>query len=103
VYQIKHLSVIERFFIDLLILFYNIGMFINQKLKSIAKIGIHVVYLTVISILIWHINFIYGELNFQNKQSLQFNGRTNNLEGCFKNQDYTCPENKYFNASQFMQ
>jgi len=43
-----------------------------------------------------------AETDYLNKQSLQFNGRTNNLEGCWKNQDFECPENKYFDASQFM-
>ena len=38
-----------------------------------------------------------------NMQMLQFNARTNNLKGCWQNNDYECPENKYFDGSQFVQ
>ena len=76
----------------------------NSKLTSVsvAKIVVHVAYLVAIIALVYHVNFLYKQIDFLNRQSLQFNGRTNNLEGCWKNQDYECPENKYFDASQFM-
>ena len=31
-----------------------------------------------------------------NAQSLKFNARTNNLKGCWQNNDLACPEGKYF-------
>jgi hypothetical protein len=73
------------------------------NIKSISSIAIHVLYVVIILILAWHVNFLFKEVDFLNRQSLWFNGRTNNLEGCWKNQDFECPENKYFDASQFMQ
>lgn len=64
---------------------------------------IAIVVLTISVIVLNHdVAMLRAEANYLNKQSLQFNGRTNNLEGCWKNQDFECPENKYFDASQFM-
>jgi len=61
----------------------------------------HAISLVAIVVMFNNIQLLNKEVDFLNKQSLQFNGRTNNLEGCWKNQDYECPENKYFDASQF--
>lgn len=76
----------------------------KNKIKIAIIIGfvIQTISLVVIVALINNIYMLNNEVDFLNKQSLQFNGRTNNLEGCWKNQDFTCPENKYFDASQFM-
>ena len=38
-----------------------------------------------------------------NMQMLQFNARTNNLKGCWQNNDLSCPENKYFDGSRFVE
>lgn len=72
-------------------------------LKSILKVLPHVIYVVAIVVLAYHVNFLFKEVDFLNRQSLQFNGRTNNLEGCLKNRDLECPENKYFDSSKFMQ
>lgn len=64
--------------------------------------ALHAVSLIAIVVLLNQVHMLNNETEFLNKQSLQFNGRTNNLEGCWKNQDIECPENKYFDASQFM-
>lgn len=82
----------------------------NQKqnknkidIKLVISFTLHVVSIVTIAVLINQVHLLQTETEFLNKQSLQFNGRTNNLEGCWKNQDFDCPENKYFDASQFMQ
>jgi len=85
----------------------------NTSLKplpsgSFVIIGAVVLFAAIIAlifsvvVLSRDISMLKNEVRFLDKQSLQFNGRTNNLEGCWKNQDFECPENKYFNASQFM-
>ena len=65
------------------------------------SVTLHVISFAIIAVLAYNIQTLYTQIDTLNKQSLQFNGRTNNLEGCWKNQDYVCPENKYFDASQF--
>ena len=63
---------------------------------------LHVATLFALIMMAHNIQLLNAEAERLNRQSLQFNGRTNNLEGCWQNQDYDCPENKYFDASQFM-
>lgn len=70
---------------------------------------LHAISLVVIVVLVGSVSSLQKDTNMLNKatdylgrQSLMFNGRTNNLEGCWKNNDYECPENKYFDASRFM-
>lgn len=80
----------------------------NQTQKKTISTGLiisfvlHAIFLVVIIFMSHNIQILNAEAERLNKQSLQFNGRTNNLEGCWKNQDYECPENRYFDASQFM-
>lgn len=74
----------------------------KNNIKFIASLGLHIISIAAIVVLALHVNFLYRETQFLNKQSLQFNARTNNVEGCFKNHDYTCPEDKYFDSRQFM-
>ncbi len=71
----------------------NIGLIISYALHAISFM--------IVAILIYNVHTLYNQTDSLNRQLLQFNGRTNNLEGCWKNQDYECPENKYFDASQF--
>lgn len=77
--------------------------------KTIISAIAHVISIVAIILLAYSMSSLHRdvtmlntETEFLSKQSLQFNGRTNNLEGCFKNADLECPENKYFDASQFM-
>ncbi len=69
----------------------------------IISFALHAVALIVVAFMLNSIHVLNKEADFLSKQALQFNGRTNNLEGCWKNNDYECPENKYFDASQFVQ
>ena len=71
---------------------------------------LHVVSIMVIIFLVYKVNSLSyrAETLTQkatelNMQSLQFNARTNNLKGCWQNNDLACPENKYFDGSQFVQ
>lgn len=76
----------------------------SQKInnfKKIIKIIPHLAYIVAILLLAYNLNFVRNELEFQNKQSLFFNARTNNVRECLKNQDFSCPDNKYVNTRQF--
>lgn len=76
----------------------------NKKIRIslIVSFALHAASLVAIGLMLYSIQTLNTEATRLNKQALQFNGRTNNLEGCWKNQDYKCPENKYFDSSQFM-
>lgn len=73
----------------------------KNNIGLIISFALHAISLVVIAVLVYNVHTLYNQTDSLNRQSLQFNGRTNNLEGCWKNQDYECPENKYFDASQF--
>lgn len=68
---------------------------------SIISIVLHAFTLFAITMMFHNIQILNTEAERLNKQALQFNGRTNNLEGCWINNDTECPEDKYFNSRQF--
>lgn len=67
----------------------------------IISFALHVVTLFIVMMMFHNIQLLDTEAERLNKQALEFNGRTNNLEGCFKNNDLSCPDDKYFNSKQF--
>ena len=75
-----------------------------------ASLVLHFISLVVIVFLVYSITLLNYRVNTLtqkgtelNKQMLQFNARTNNLKGCWQNNDYACPENKYFDGSKFVE
>ncbi|NCU29745.1 hypothetical protein EOL73_03215 [Candidatus Saccharibacteria bacterium] len=71
---------------------------------------LHAASLAMIIFLVYKVNLLEYRVETINKkgtelnmQMLQFNARTNNLKSCWQNNDYACPENKYFDGSKFIQ
>ncbi len=86
----------------------------SQKLQINTSLTVsyilHAVSIAIIIFLVFKVN----DLSYRadtltrkatelNMQSLQFNARTNNLKGCWQNNDISCPENKYFDGSRFIE
>lgn len=80
----------------------------NERQKNRVKFGLaislalNVGTLVAMIFVIYNVSRLNSETDSLNRQLLQFNGRTNNLEGCWQHQDYACPENKYVDSRQFV-
>jgi hypothetical protein len=84
----------------------------TKSIKSIlaASFMLHAISIAVIVFLVAKTNSLdyraetlTNKATELNKQALQFNARTNNLKGCWQNNDYACSENKYFDGDKFVQ
>ncbi len=78
--------------------------------SSTVSYILHAVSVAMIIFLVYKVNLLEYRVETINKkgtelnmQMLQFNARTNNLKGCWQNNDYECPENKYFDGSRFVE